>query len=81
VKVLALTITEREAIIRTLDDPPDGLAELRGVLLREHKWSVREGSCNYHGDIVFSLQNGDISKACRRKRSSSDSRAATSSTT
>jgi hypothetical protein len=26
-----------------LDDPPDGLEELRGVLLREHEWRVREG--------------------------------------
>ena len=38
-KVLALTIDDRER----LDDPPDGLAELRGVLLREHEWRVREG--------------------------------------
>jgi hypothetical protein len=42
-KILALTIAEREQIIRALDDPPDGLAELRGVLLREHEWRVREG--------------------------------------
>jgi hypothetical protein len=39
----ALTIAEREAILRALDEPPDGLAELRGVLLREHEWRVREG--------------------------------------
>ena len=32
-KVLALTIPERETIIRALDDPPPGLEELRGVLL------------------------------------------------
>ena len=31
--VLALTVPDREAIIRTLDDPPDSLAELRSVLL------------------------------------------------
>lgn len=42
-RVLALTIPDREAIVRTLADPPDGLAELRGVLLREHDWRVREG--------------------------------------
>lgn len=42
-KVLALTIADREAILRALDDPPDGLAELRAVLLREHEWRVREG--------------------------------------
>jgi uncharacterized protein with PIN domain len=40
VKVLALTITDREAILRTLDDPPDGLAELRVVL----RWSTN-GAC------------------------------------
>ena len=42
-KVIALTIEDREAIIRALDDPPDGLAELRGVLLREHEWRIKEG--------------------------------------
>jgi hypothetical protein len=42
-KVLALTITDREVILRALDDPPDSLAEFRGVLLREHEWRVREG--------------------------------------
>jgi len=41
--VLALTIDEREMIIRSLDDPPESLAELRGVLMREHDWRVREG--------------------------------------
>ncbi len=43
VTVLALSIGERERIFRALDDPPAGLAELRGVLLREHEWRVREG--------------------------------------
>jgi hypothetical protein len=32
--VVALTISDREAILRVLDDPPKGLAGLRGVLLR-----------------------------------------------
>ena len=41
--VVALTIPDREAILRALDDPPDGLAELRGVLLREHEWRKRVG--------------------------------------
>jgi hypothetical protein len=41
--VLALTIPERETIIRALDDLPAGLEELRGVLLREHVWRRREG--------------------------------------
>ena len=43
VKVLALTIPEREAILRALDDPPAGLAELRGVLVREHEWRLGHG--------------------------------------
>jgi hypothetical protein len=42
-RVAALTIDDRECILRVLDDPPEGLAELRGVLLREHEWRVREG--------------------------------------
>jgi len=39
----ALSIADREAILRVLDDPPHGLAELRGVLLAEHGARVREG--------------------------------------
>jgi hypothetical protein len=42
-KVLALTIDEREMLIRSLDDPPESLAEFRAVLLQEHEWRVREG--------------------------------------
>jgi len=42
-RVLALSIEDRERIIRALDDPPAGPAELRGVLLVEHEWRVREG--------------------------------------
>ena len=41
--MLALTIPERETIIRALDDPPPGLEELRAVLLREHVDRVRDG--------------------------------------
>lgn len=41
--VVALSIADREAIFRALDDPPDRLAELRGVLLQEHEWRRREG--------------------------------------
>lgn len=41
--IVALTMDDRERILRALDDPPDGLAELRGVLLREHEWRVRAG--------------------------------------
>jgi hypothetical protein len=40
--ILALTIKDRERILRALDDPPDGLAELRCVLLRE-QGLAREG--------------------------------------
>jgi hypothetical protein len=43
VTVIALTIEEREQILRGLEDCPDGLAELRGVLVREHEWRCREG--------------------------------------
>jgi hypothetical protein len=43
-KVLALTVTGRESMLWALDEAPtDGLAELRGVLLAEHEWLVREG--------------------------------------
>ena len=37
VKLLALTIDERAIILAALEDPPDGLAELRGVLANEHR--------------------------------------------
>jgi hypothetical protein len=40
---VALTIEDRERILLALEDCPDGLAELRGVLLREQEWRVREG--------------------------------------
>ena len=43
VALLALTIDERAVILDQLEDPPDGLAELRGVLLNEHQWRQREG--------------------------------------
>jgi hypothetical protein len=42
-RFVALTIADREAILRVLEDCPDGLAELRGVLLGEHEWRRREG--------------------------------------
>jgi hypothetical protein len=42
-EIVGLTVEDREAILRTLDDPPVGLAQLRGVLLTEHDWRVREG--------------------------------------
>lgn len=33
-KLIALTPAERVATLGVLDDPPDGLAELRGLLMR-----------------------------------------------
>jgi hypothetical protein len=41
--LVALSVADREAILRMLDDPPIGLAELRGVLLSEHEWRDRDG--------------------------------------
>jgi hypothetical protein len=41
--LVALSITDREAILRVLDDPPRGLAELRSVLLVEREGRVRQG--------------------------------------
>ena len=43
VKLLALTIDERAIILASREDLPDGLAELRAVLLYEHEWRQREG--------------------------------------
>jgi hypothetical protein len=43
-RVLALTIAEREAVLDVIsNDPPAGLEELGGVLLREHVWRQRQG--------------------------------------
>jgi hypothetical protein len=42
-KVLALSIAERDDILQVLVDCPDGLGELRAVLLQERVWRVREG--------------------------------------
>jgi hypothetical protein len=42
--IVALTVPDREQILRALDDPQTTpLAELRGVLLAEHEWRAREG--------------------------------------
>ncbi|HVM12636.1 MAG TPA: hypothetical protein VM638_09220, partial [Actinomycetota bacterium] len=43
VKLLALTIPERAAILNVLDDPPDELAELRGVLMTDMLWRRDHG--------------------------------------
>jgi hypothetical protein len=42
-RIVALTITDRESILRALEECPDGLGELRATMLREHEWHVREG--------------------------------------
>lgn len=36
---VGLSREERTAILGVIDDPPDGLTELRGVLMREHRGS------------------------------------------
>ena len=42
--VVALTIEDRERLLRVLDDVrTDALAELRGVLLAEHEWRSHDG--------------------------------------
>jgi hypothetical protein len=43
VALLALTIDERAVILAQLEDPLDGLAELRAVVLNEHEWRQRTG--------------------------------------
>jgi hypothetical protein len=43
-RIVALTIEDRERILRALADPPTtALAELRGALLEEHEGRVRAG--------------------------------------
>ena len=34
---VGLTPEERTAMLACLEDPPEGFAELRGVLMREHR--------------------------------------------
>ena len=38
-----LTITDRETLLAVLTDPPEGLLELRAVLLAEHVGRKRDG--------------------------------------
>jgi len=43
---IPLWLTPEESlpvILAALEDPPEGLAELRAVLLNEHEWLQREG--------------------------------------
>ena len=41
-RIVALDIPDREAILRVLEDCPEGLLELRATLLQEHVWRQRE---------------------------------------
>jgi hypothetical protein len=41
--VLALSITARDDILEVLVDCPEGLCELRAVLLKQQVWRDREG--------------------------------------
>ena len=43
VKLFALTVDERAVILAALEDPPCGLAELRGVLMNDHQWRGEVG--------------------------------------
>jgi hypothetical protein len=61
VKVLALEIDERQTVIRALEDPPAGLEELRGVLLRERVWLREDGLARLSGRLrsrLCLLQSG-----------------------
>ena len=42
-RIVALDIPDREAILRVLEECPEGLLELRATLLQEHVWLQREG--------------------------------------
>ena len=42
-KVLALTIVHRDDILQVLVDCPDGLCELRALMLKQQEWRAREG--------------------------------------
>jgi hypothetical protein len=41
--LVALSIADREAILRTLDDPPIGLADSAVCSFASYEWRVREG--------------------------------------
>ena len=44
----SLTEDEQLVILAALEDPPDGLAELRAVLLGEHEWRQRGAPAQGH---------------------------------
>ena len=60
--LVALSIHDREAILRTLVDSPTALTELRAVLLQEHERRVRKGSCTWFVEEA----RGDDSESLRR---------------
>ena len=41
--LVALSVSDREAMLQVLRDPPSGLAELHGVLLADRERGRREG--------------------------------------
>ena len=42
-RIVALDVPDREAILRVLEECPEGLLELRATLLPERVWLRREG--------------------------------------
>lgn len=42
-ELVGLRIADRLAILDVLDDAPQGLAALQGILVSEHRWRVRHG--------------------------------------
>ena len=42
-RIVALDVPDREAILRVLEECPEGLLELRATLLQERVWPQREG--------------------------------------
>ena len=42
-RIVALDMPDREAILRVLEECPEGLLELRATLLQERVWLQREG--------------------------------------
>ena len=42
-RIVALKVTDREAILRVLEECPEEMLELRATLLQEHVWRQAEG--------------------------------------
>ena len=68
VALLALTIDERAIILAALEDPPDGLAELRAVLLNEHRVAAARRARSVSGSLGYDLvgQRGPLHACCER---------------